>query len=1702
MKTRYTLYILLIFLFCCSGIYGQSTSLPYTLNSTFTGWTEAGNPSATNRVWKSGHIDTPTGHNSLPTSGSYYYVVDNDVNTNGVPSSQGYVYTLMQQFDFSAIASPIITFDLYYYYDEDIHAEPPTFRLLWSTDPDNREPFYSTLNDGTAPDSWQTVNLCRPEFAKRSVVQLYMEIESHSGAGLVLAINNFKIGGLSASATTSPASCFGYTDGKIDISTSVSGLYDISLNAQFVEQMNGSSYTIANVENGIYTVEVSDVASGCLITKESVLVESPPEITFAPYAKSVICYGDNDGSIEFKSPNGGNTFSYSITGPDGPFETSPLFENLTGGTYSLVVKNENNCKSAVVEKDLGGQAILKFLGDNPVTHTDITSCYGKSEGSITVSATSSRGQVRYFFEPEDGSIQYTSNFSPTKNDLPAAKYKVIIKDVQDCEVDYPQLVEIKQPDQVVYKGATITDVTGCYGNTNGIITFNTPEGGTGDYLYSINDGITYEDSPIFSDLGAGTYTLTVTDSHHCYSIGGSQDVTIDQPTKLQMNVTSAGVQTCAGATDGSIVITASGNGGTYQYSILEDGSDWGSTNSFNVGAGNYYPKVKVSDDCMVAWEKVTITQPERLVIAMTQAYSEYNKCYNDKKGRIFVQAEGGTAPFTFTYDNFGAKSITLQTRLCEFESLGQGTYTLQIKDSKGCFSGTDQVVITHPDELKMNIVSADDATCYDKDDAKVVLSATGGTGDYRYEYRQNGNSSFYMNSTNTIFLYAGNYDFRVTDQNGCATPVQQASVSQPTKLTFTTQDYDIQSCHGDNDGKIVVTAQGGTPDYQYYLNSDPDHNPDESVFTNLAYGYYYVTVMDANGCQSKSQEPIFISQPEALYITEVYSKDIIGCKGANNGKITFMAGGGYGDIKARISESASYQDMVSFYSEFLNLPAGKYRPMIIDERNCKLSYEHEIEITEPELFKVENIETSPALCYTTASGSAKVTVSGGQQFQTQYPYHFYLEGSLDPNTYTGEFDGLYAGVYNYYVIDAYDCKIEGSFEITRPPELVVVSKDSTHVTTCYGDYTGTAEIVVEGGVAPYTYSASGNNYHEENTTGKFTKMPSSTYEFIITDKHGCQAWASVTIDQPEKFNYNAKITNSILCHGDNNAEITVSAQGGTPPYEFSFDNGKTYPYSDLVYSQVAPGKYYIKARDSKGCTRDHVYDLDIIDPPELSADYEKYDVVCNTGNTGKILSSAMGGTKPYQFSIDEEHWQYNSGVFSYLTDSTYSVTVKDANNCQVKLTDIKLTRPPNIAGFTLDKSEGCSPLQITMTQDHSGGFTTYDISDETKIYDCTGPTKYTFTNNTGHTQTHVIKASMMQADGVGCTDTASVKVTVFSKPITDVRVTNSSAVYPETTINFANMSQNITAAQWDFGDGNISHTIEESSHTYERCGNYNIVLIQTDGTCYDTLSIPFVIEGRPVIASMKTNTTQGCQPVTVEFSNISINSDSCIWNFGDGTTSKSPMPTHTFEGSGDYDVTLTAYGDCGAATTTTKTIHVFAQPSAAFAQNADTLYEGQELRLASESDGAAYYLWNFGDGQKSDEKNPLHVYQFGGTFDVSLIVTSPNSCTDTAIVKKAVTVIQSPIVKFPNAFTPDGDGLNDVFVPVHGDIAQYKIVILDRKGQIMYRSTNINEGWDGTRNGHHCPLGVYVYKADIVLRDKSFYQLTGYVVLLRNLAKK
>ncbi len=313
----------------------------------------------------------------------------------------------------------------------------------------------------------------------------------------------------------------------------------------------------------------------------------------------------------------------------------------------------------------------------------------------------------------------------------------------------------------------------------------------------------------------------------------------------------------------------------------------------------------------------------------------------------------------------------------------------------------------------------------------------------------------------------------------------------------------------------------------------------------------------------------------------------------------------------------------------------------------------------------------------------------------------------------------------------------------------------------------------------------------------------------------------------------------------------------------------------------------------------------------------------------------------------------------------------------------------------------------------------------------------------------------------------------------------------------------VIAGTGDFDDDTYFNTtvrnLTEGYNTFRWLMNVNNCIT------YDDVSIEYRVVPD---AAFIVDTTQGCYPLTIEFTNYSDGGTEFLWDFGDGYSSSDRNPIHTFSDPGDYTVTLTAPGPDGVNGVYTKNITVFDHPVAEFSYTPDVVYvPGKSLSCSSLSLNAVYYLWDFGDGITSNEVNPFHEYTDAGVYDLSLTVESQYGCTDQIIKTNAVTAVLEGFITFPTAFTPRPDGgtavaigggeSNEVFRPVYRDVDQYQLQIFNRWGQLIYESTDIEEGWNGFYNNELSPQGVYVWKVHGNFISGKVFTEAGSVLLVR-----
>ncbi len=308
---------------------------------------------------------------------------------------------------------------------------------------------------------------------------------------------------------------------------------------------------------------------------------------------------------------------------------------------------------------------------------------------------------------------------------------------------------------------------------------------------------------------------------------------------------------------------------------------------------------------------------------------------------------------------------------------------------------------------------------------------------------------------------------------------------------------------------------------------------------------------------------------------------------------------------------------------------------------------------------------------------------------------------------------------------------------------------------------------------------------------------------------------------------------------------------------------------------------------------------------------------------------------------------------------------------------------------------------------------------------------------------------------------------------------------------------------WDYGDGSPRDTsglTPPRVHVYAGAGVYDVQLFILDTTfCNSPDSIKKTIRLSPTVKAIFNTPAIGCAPYNAFFDNQSLAGTDFKWEFGDNTTSTQVSPTHLYALPGVYKVRLIAIdtNTCNKIDTSAYfTITVVAKPTAFFSWAPNPPQENTPVQFTNlSSPDAIRFLWNFGDGESSTDRNPEHLYNATGRYTAELIAYNAANCTDTF--RLPVDVIILPLLDVPNAFTPGRFGEN-AFVSVKGfGIEKMDWKIYNRWGQLIFQSANRKQGWDGTFKGKLQPMDVYAYTLDVEFSDGKKIRKTGDITLLK-----
>ena len=367
----------------------------------------------------------------------------------------------------------------------------------------------------------------------------------------------------------------------------------------------------------------------------------------------------------------------------------------------------------------------------------------------------------------------------------------------------------------------------------------------------------------------------------------------------------------------------------------------------------------------------------------------------------------------------------------------------------------------------------------------------------------------------------------------------------------------------------------------------------------------------------------------------------------------------------------------------------------------------------------------------------------------------------------------------------------------------------------------------------------------------------------------------------------------------------------------------------------------------------------------------------------------------------------------------------------------------------------------------------------------------------------------------------TIPVTVHPLPIVSFNTTGS-VTCNLIPVTFNNTSQGILDYAWNFGDNATSFDFAPA-HTYPLLGPYTVTLVGTNPVtgCSNTFVQNVSLSESPEVDFI-VSADEGCVVLDVTFADmVNDPNTTLLWNFGDGETSFQPnIVDHQYTDPGCYDVSLTVTNAAGCFITETQTemVCVYAIPDALFTVSQDSMPTSEPVfELTNLSTNAYTYLWDFGNFTTSTATNPIQTYNAAASeYVITLFAYNQFGCYDSMFLTVAVT--EDLLYYVPNTFTPNGDGTNDIFLPVLTagfDPTSYTLLIFNRWGEVLFESHDPAVGWDGQykpmlRVGNAelklnpCNYedimqdGTYTWKIQFTgLQNESAYEFVGHVNLLK-----
>ncbi|MCX2720386.1 T9SS type B sorting domain-containing protein [Lentiprolixibacter aurantiacus] len=933
-------------------------------------------------------------------------------------------------------------------------------------------PYTYSMNDGTPQfdgTNFQTSNTF--EIIDNGGTQnIIITARDQNGCEIIDSVTLNPPSDLTFSFNVNPITCdvtgFGVNPGTIEIIINEGpGNYDVEilpLGSQAPQNSGGTDRVSWAIDTpGDYIFAVTDIGNGgCSYLTPIVNVPEYNTIdAVIAEVSPVTCFGGNDGEISIQVNNYAGAYNYEVfsrdnagvetsTGESGTFDTTvpgqnpAIIGNLPAG--NLVVRVEaldtpfcdtSSNVATVRQPDRGLTVALQ--------QTSEVTCATPGLGEIFATGDGGWGGYEYQLIAPDG-VTIIQDFPDTNNTfsgLSDGTYTVNIRDAEGCVNTNTINLALPAP---IFANIRITNPLACNNDNDGVIEAYDMSGGqgAGNYLFQLNrlsEGTNsgLQTSPTFANLSAGDYTITVFDGWDCSFT--TVPITITDPEIVIAELVELQPPGCGDVGVMELTVTNPEPGVSYFYRrsgtadpfLPFDNADPLATSvqiteNITIDPGPFQYDVQNSNGC--PFEKsnqISLDPAAPLVISLDLTNATIN-CAGEATGIIRSEAFGGIGNYFYTLLNSDTPPNPTATNTVRsaqssgiFRDLGPGTYWVYAQ-SGGCEAISTPITITDPPPLVLDYVEAVPVSCFGDTDGQLIIEASGGTGVIRYSIADQlseffeGDDPMFPNRKTFTDLAPRSYEVIIQDDLGC-TITQTITITEPTELVAGIADSTPETCLGDTDGTVTLQVNGGTPPYEFAVNSsDPaDFAPNPSQFFDGLTGgdTYVIFVRDSQGCETNVIVPVGIGvdlMPEALVT--------YGCEGIfpNNSVEVVVQDTSQYPLLLYALDPMDPTDAITAQAgdvrQWGDLAAGDHTVYIYHQNGCTTSVDFTIDAYDPLTLEVVK----------TAANEITATATGGYG---GYEYFFNSVSYGSDNVYTSNQDET----VTVRVVDLQGCEAVMSF---------------------------------------------------------------------------------------------------------------------------------------------------------------------------------------------------------------------------------------------------------------------------------------------------------------------------------------------------------------------------------------------------------------------------------------------------------------------------------------------------------------------------------------------------------------------------------------------------------------------------------------------------------------------------------------------------